>query len=340
MDLLGPFNVRSEAWISFIESTKQPLERFCVTQSPRFDLQCLEALHRRCKSSLTALRLKEMSKLDDDWLNLLAGFTNLASLDISRPARSVSDDALIALLAQIGSNLSHLDLSGHEDLSDRTLLEGVKLYATSLASFSAADLPLLTDEGVSQLFGAKPIPEASETQGVQMRGGEDGDGISSTEDTAMDDGSDVPGDLPGIDTTCNIPPLEQVDLSRSTALGSRALAALLQHSGNKVRDLNINQWKDADNETLLTLGPSAPRLTNVNIGWCRNVDNFVVKAMLDSCPNLKLILCSGCNRLTGDCPRKVWIPYSTLVLPRALKLIICSFVARCHSPWDRARGVG
>jgi DNA repair protein RAD7 len=311
VDLLGPFNVRAEAWISFIEGTKLPLERFCITQSPRFDLQCLEALHKRCRSSLVALRLKEISKLDDDWLNLVADFTNLASLDISRPARSVSDDALIALLAQIGDKLSHLDISGHEDLSDSILLQGVKLHATSLASFSASDLPLLTDEGVSRLFAAKLKPEASETLDVQMRDGE-GDDTSSTEDAVMNEADDL-GGLPEIDATCSLSPLEQVDLSRSPALGSRALAALLQHSGNTVLDLNINQWKDVDNETLLTVGPSAPHLTKINIGWCRNVDNFVVKALLDSCPNLKLILCSGCNRLTRDCPRKVRILFVCLV---------------------------
>lgn len=309
VDLLGPFNVRAEAWISFIEGTKRPLERFCVTQSPLFDRQCLEALHKRCRSSLVDLRLKETSKLDDDWLSLVANFMNLASLDISRPARSISDNALIALLAQIGNKLSRLDVSGHEDLTDRVLVEGVKLHATKLASFSAADLPLLTDEGVSQFFGAKLEPGASAAQDVEMQDKE-GNTASDTEDTVMIDGGDDIDDIndaPEVDAICNLPPLEQVDLSRSPALGSKALAALLQHSGKTLRDLNINQWKDVDNETLLILGPSAPHLIQVNIGWCRNVDNFAVKALLDNCPKLKLILCAGCNRLTGDCPRKVRI---------------------------------
>ena len=334
VDLVGPFNVRAEAWISFIEGTEHPLERFCVTQSPRFDLQCLEALHKRCRSSLVGLRLKEMSKLDDDWLSLFADFANLTSLDISRPARSVSDRSLIALLTRIGNKLSVLDISGHEDLSDQALVEGVKLHATNLTSFYAADLPLLTEGGVSQLFGAELKPGASEAHDLEMREGE-GNGILSTEDAAMDGSTDDAGE---VDATCNLPPLERVDLSRSPALGSQALAALLQHSGKAVRYLNINQWKDVDNETLLTLGPSAPHLTEVDIGWCRRVDNFVVGALLDSCPNLRLILCSGCNHLTGDCPRKVrtnCCTYSPCVPGQRLL-----FTARCFSPWSRARSVG
>ena len=46
-------------------------------------------------------------------------------------------------------------------------------------------------------------------------------------------------------------------------------------------------------------------LVNVNLGWCRGVDGFVIKSLLDGCERLEEIMCYGCNRVTQNCPRKV-----------------------------------
>ncbi|KAF8340365.1 uncharacterized protein EI90DRAFT_2054174 [Cantharellus anzutake] len=152
LDLLGPFNVRSQGWVTLIHGIAQPLESFCITQSPRFDMGCLQALATRCQNSLVKLRLREFSKLTDEWLSVLASFRNLQSLDISYPATSVSEGALIRLLETIGGHLLHLDISGNEELGDPIIEDGLRPHLRSLVTLKASHLPLLTDDGVAGLF--------------------------------------------------------------------------------------------------------------------------------------------------------------------------------------------
>ena len=55
----------------------------------------------------------------------------------------------------------------------------------------------------------------------------------------------------------------------------------------------------------MELGAKAPGLTKIDVGWCRGVDDFVIKGLLEGCERLKEIKCYGCNRVTENCPRKV-----------------------------------
>lgn len=263
-----------------------------------------------------------MAKMNDDWVDQLALFKNLTSLDISRPARSVSEEAMTELLIEIGGNLTHLDISGHEDITDRVLLQGLKPHAKKLISLVASDLPLLTNFGVAKFFGAnvelpdaKEEPEDSEdgVMDVEMANGDTNlspraNAGADTSTTMAIDETSIPD--PELERSkfindSSIPPLQHIDFSRNPLLSSLALSSLLKHSGVSLHSLNINQWKDTDNETLLTLASSAPHLVKLDVGWCRDVDNFVMKELIDRCPRLKEVLVAGCNRLTSDCPRRV-----------------------------------
>jgi len=103
------------------------------------------------------------------------------------------------------------------------------------------------------------------------------------------------------------PALERFDMSRCHLLSSAALDALLEHSGTSLVEININSWKDTDTDTLSRIAESVPRLEKLNIGFCRGVDDFVIKSLVEGpCKaHLKEIKVYGCNRLTENCPRTV-----------------------------------
>src|ERR1700722_12486010 len=61
LELLGPFLVRVPAWKSFFQSHPY-LEGFLITQSPRFDLECVGSLVKNCRA-LKELRLREITKM-------------------------------------------------------------------------------------------------------------------------------------------------------------------------------------------------------------------------------------------------------------------------------------
>jgi len=150
LELLGPFLVRVPAWVHFFQSHPQ-LEALLLHQSPRFDLECMSALSACCPN-LMELRLKEIGKLDDTFLPDISSFQQLEELDLSSPSTSCSEDGLIALLEKLGGRLTHLDLSGHEELGDDFLKHGIQEYASKLVSLRLNNFPALTDDGVATFF--------------------------------------------------------------------------------------------------------------------------------------------------------------------------------------------
>ena len=152
LELLGPFLVRVPAWVSFFES-HSALEALLIHQSPRFDLECMSALATHCPN-ITELRLQQIGKLDDTFLPHISSFRRLEQLDLSSPAISCSEDGLIGVLLARGAQLTHLDLSGHEELGDDFLQNGICAHAPRLVTLRLDNLHTLTDEGVAEFFRA------------------------------------------------------------------------------------------------------------------------------------------------------------------------------------------
>lgn len=257
LELFGPFLIRVDGWKTLFKSHPQ-LTGFLITQSPRFDLSCMEALVTHCPN-LAELRLCQVGKLTDEFLPHIATLKHLTSLDLSETSGSLSTDAVVTLLAAAGPKLTYLNLSNNALLTDAVLSEGIQPHARALSALILNELPELTDEGVGQFF-------ASFT---------------------------------------SHPPLHIISLRRNHFLSDGALGALLMHSGPVLTELDINSWKDVSDVALKGIGGLAVGLRKLDLGWCREVDDFVIKNILDGCGGITEITCYGCNRLTDNCPRKV-----------------------------------
>jgi DNA repair protein RAD7 len=226
----------------------------------------MRALADNC-SGLKELRLKEIKNMQDEFVTSLKSLEdNLTSLDLSTPGASLTEEALIGLMEVVGPTLTHLDLSGHDLVTDNFLHEGIKLHALTLRSLALSQLPELTNEGVSEFF--------------------------STWTTASKHG------------TAN-PPLVSIDLSRNHQLSTEALNALLAHSGYALQHLKINSWKSTSAEALTQIAKAAKTLRTLDVGWCREMNDSVVKELMTECEVLKEVKAWGCNGLTEFCPRKV-----------------------------------
>jgi len=151
LELVAPFLVRKQGWISFFEA--RSLESFLITQSPRIDLEVVESLVKHCPN-LVELRLSQIGQMSDVLLQPLSALTGLTSLDLSSPGLPLSDQAVIDLLQAVGANLVHLDLSS-TDLTD-DVLPAIAKYCTSLRSLSLRHLGELTDEAVAVMFNVLP----------------------------------------------------------------------------------------------------------------------------------------------------------------------------------------
>ncbi|KAH9483476.1 DNA repair protein rhp7 [Psilocybe cubensis] len=267
IELLGPFLVRSPAWQEFFKS-HPILEGFLITQSPRFDDECIKALVKNCPD-ITDLRLKEVGKLDDSFLDQIKLFKRgLSYLDLSDPSHSCSEKAMIALIRAVGKTLTHLNVSNHTDLGDQFLAKGLLPHVKTLESLVLSHLPELTDSGVSEFF----------------------------------------------ENWTRNNPLTSMDISRNETLTGISLNSILNHSGDGLLELNINGLKDVEEEALRKIGPTCPALRKLNVGFCRCVDDFVIKAWLEGevdkgvgsgfCSRLEELKVWGCNKVTLSCPKK------------------------------------
>lgn len=293
IELLGPFLIKPSAWKSFF--TAHPnLSSFLITQSPRFDLDCLSCLLTSCGSNLRALRLKEVGKLDNKFLRELSklgqdgNVSQLNYLDLSEPEESCDDESMIELLSFIGHRLTHLNVSNHILLTDVSLVEGLIPHTQLLHTLILDNLPQLTDKGVSRFFKS---------------------------------------------WTAN-PPLVHLSLSRNHALANKSLESILDHSGMKLEELDLNGWKDVGEDILACFATKARELRRLDVGWIREMTDSVFRAWVDGVPEtrvreegtveldeghvrrkggcLKLeeVKVWGCNRITLNCPRKVSSAFS------------------------------
>ncbi|EKM54908.1 uncharacterized protein PHACADRAFT_259073 [Phanerochaete carnosa HHB-10118-sp] len=264
IELLGPFLVRAPAWQSFFASHPK-LTGFLINQSPRFDLQCMESLVEHC-TDLTELRLKEVGQLDEDFL---------------------------PHIKKLAGQLTHLDLSAPgepEALSCDALTDLVAAVGAGLRHLDLSGHVLLDDGFLFQ--GIKPHARCLEALVLSHTPELTDAGVAEFFDT-WSAAAHPPN-----------PPLVLLDMNRNHELAGKALEALLRHSGNALETLNINGWKAAPEDMLNILGKKARRLRRVDLGWCREVTDWTIKALVERCKSLEEVKVWGCQRITANCPRK------------------------------------
>jgi len=100
--------------------------------------------------------------------------------------------------------------------------------------------------------------------------------------------------------------LTRLNVSRCHLLESSSLHSLLKHSGPTLEVLNINGCKGIGEDALSTIAEKAPRLVELDVGWCREVNDLVIGNLLKGRESkLRQLKCFGCNRITQNCPRRV-----------------------------------
>jgi DNA repair protein RAD7 len=108
--------------------------------------------HPKHCTGLTELRLREVQKLDSEFVDIMKKMTGLTYLDLGYPESSLSEEALIELMAGVRQGLTHLDLSGHALVTDMFLMDGIKAQAQVFTGLTLANVPLLVDKGVAEFF--------------------------------------------------------------------------------------------------------------------------------------------------------------------------------------------
>jgi DNA repair protein RAD7 len=282
LTLLGPFLVRAEAWIEFFRAMPG-LRVFKITQSPRFNLKCVQALGESC-TKLEELSLREIGLMDNKFADPLCSLPPLRVLDLASPGIGIDEDGWMRLMEKHGGTLETLDASKHERFTDHILQEGVRKYTRTLLELKLEECLDLTDEGVAQFFdnwaspSSTPKPEADEDMDV--------------------DPTPVEDSLATLEGFTPNPPLHVLSLARNQELSTAALTATIKHSAQALTWLNVNGLRGASPDALAEL-KKATELRYLDAGWCRELDDFVMQDIVTACTKLSEIKVWGCSRVRG-----------------------------------------
>lgn len=199
--------------------------------------------------------------------------------------------------SSFSSILTYLDIScpGGESCSDAALVNLLSEIGGSLRHLDVSKHDLLTDEFV--LGGLKEFAHHLESLIISH--------LPEVTSKA----------LASLFSEWENPPLVALDASRNPELQTDALEAIMNHSGSRLESLNINGWKDVDEAGLRKIGRKGKEMKQLDVGFCRNVDDFIIKAWLEGedvkglkkggCKELVELKVWGCNRVSANCPKKV-----------------------------------
>ncbi|KAF9218763.1 RNI-like protein [Gyrodon lividus] len=280
LTLLGPFLVRSETWVEFFQ-TRPELRSFRITQSPRFDLECVKSLAENC-TKLEELQLKEIGQLNDTFVEPLCVLPSLTSLDLSNPGTGIEESGWLQLLERHGPTLASFDPSCHEGFTDVVLDKGIRQHARAMSELNLEALPSLTDEGVAIFFEnwSKSTPYVTMKQEEETESGMDVDGEE------------------GLGPFTPNPPLHVLSLARNHDLSDATLTAILAHSAPSLVSLNLNGLGPLSTDSLGRL-KEAVELRWLDISWCREMDDFIMKDIVPNMPKLVEVRLWGCSRVKG-----------------------------------------
>jgi DNA repair protein RAD7 len=234
------------------------------------------------------------------------------------------------MLCAIGPELEALNLSRHESITDEFLENGLGKWTGSLERLSLAACPEITDRAVSRLFsawagGEAKVDGADDQQVAAMPNDVNGPvrsrnkmGRSRRPVTRRPMGARATAKNDDVPPCQNVA-LVAIEMGRNHLLSSRSLISIMRHSGTRLESLNMNGWKDVTTESLQELGNYAQELRKLDVGWCRNVDDFVLagwvgfniptegsdKVTSGRCLKLSEIKVWGCNRVTAKFPIRV-----------------------------------
>jgi DNA repair protein RAD7 len=245
---------------------------------------------------LQELRMSQFGLICDEWLPSLAKLKNLISFDVGSPGQfSLHDDAVIALLQEIGPALETLNLSKHTALTDRVLLEGIAKYCPRIQHLVLHNMP---DYAFKRQEDEQPD---SDPKGITN------EGMAKFFKAWKANGHKG---------------LVSADLHGNYMCGTQALKALIEHSGATLEYLNISGWGQVSHAVLGSLGAECKNLRTLDLGWCRDLTDLGMRDILNGCDGLKVVTVwgkftisipctesddlpfSGCNKLTDAVPRK------------------------------------
>lgn len=261
-----------------------------------FDDDAVHELVKNCPN-LERLKLKLCRRLTDASITAIGSMQNLTHLSL-QTSLEITPEALVTLVQAIGPNLRTFSLEKFLDADD-TVLAAIHTSCTHLSKLRLQENDVASDAGFAALFTDWANPPLSFAD------------FSSTRD---------------IDNNNPTGPAEAI------GLGAQGFAALMQHSGAALTNLDIASCRHIPLQTFhdvfLAEDKVYPLLETINISFCNTVDTSVIAGIFRACPRLQKIIAFGC------------FDVADVVVPRGIALIGVPKAQDAIEQWGVAFDVG
>jgi DNA repair protein RAD7 len=285
--LLGANLLSAEMWNRFIMEKGSSLQSFQVYFTDRyFGDSTLELLPKHCPA-LKRFKIRHIQDVTGAGVKALAQVKSLEHIGLQLH-HTVHSDIYVHLLNEIGENLRTFSIQ-MALTADNTILDAMHAKCRNLSKLRINDSEVMTDEGFVRLFSDWENPGLRFVDLSKCRQ------LESTK------------------------PRENPD---NVGLCSNGFRALMEHSGKTLQHLNVHACRHISREAFEDVfGPEKvyPNLTELEISFCEEVNDFIVGSAFRSCPNLKQMNVFGCMKV-----KDVKVPRGKILVgvPNALGMVI------------------
>lgn len=97
------------------------------------------------------------------------------------------------------------------------------------------------------------------------------------------------------------PGLSEINLRKCIALGDDSFRVLADNSGPTLKSIVVNSWAEITVETVRTVCKSLPGLQDIDLGFCKGINDECVELLVENCPLLQKIEVYGDPGVTENC---------------------------------------
>ncbi|KAI1117163.1 hypothetical protein F5Y14DRAFT_373070 [Nemania sp. NC0429] len=253
-----------DMWIDFLTRKGPHLKSLQVYYTDRhFSDNAVGQLSELCPN-LSRLKICHNQQLSDKGIRCIATVDKLEHLSL-QCIRRTTTDPYVHVINTIGRQLQTFSIRNVADVDDR-LLDAIHENCINLSKLRITDSEFMTDAGFARLFRGwknKPL-EFLDLQKCRH----------------VDSG-------------------KPRDNEHKIGLCSEGFEALMEHSGNGLRYLNIHACRHISRETFEKVFSNKiyANLRYLEISFCEHVNDFIVGSIFRCCPSLQEVNVFGCMKV-------------------------------------------
>lgn len=261
--------INDELWRKFFAAKGAMLEDIKIGAiDGHFDDDTFSELGRYCPK-VTNLDLELLCNLSRKAFDTIASMTNLRHLRVLKPKLVIDSTHVLGMLEAISGNLETLHLERFPDICD-DVLDAIHNKCEHLSDLLITDNTRFTDSGFVKLFTDWRNPPLKRINFRACR-----------------------------HVNANSPVLNPDNVG----LCSEGFRALMKHSGPALEQLHVTSCRHISHAAFADVFDGVkmyPRLEEICVSFCGEVDDAVIAGMFRSCRNLNKIQIFACYRLTKD----------------------------------------